>query len=127
MHDDERAIRDLVATWMAASKAGDVATVLGLMADDVMFSVPGREPFGKAAFAAGLQAMKDVRFEGSYDIREIKLLGDWAYLRNYLTATMTPPGGEPLRHAGHTLSILRKEPNGKWVLARDANLVMKVS
>jgi ketosteroid isomerase-like protein len=34
MTDDERAIRDLVATWMAASQAGDVATVLGLMADD---------------------------------------------------------------------------------------------
>jgi uncharacterized protein (TIGR02246 family) len=127
MHEDERAIRDLVATWMAASQAGDVATVLGLMADDVMFIVPGRDPFGKEAFATGSQSMKGVRFEGSYDIREIKLLGDWAYLRNYLTVTMTPPDGEPVRRAGHTLSILRKEPNGKWVLMRDANLVMKVS
>jgi uncharacterized protein (TIGR02246 family) len=126
MHDDERAIRDLVATWMAASQAGDVAAVLGLMADDVLFIVPGREPFGKEAFTAASQSMRGVRFEGSYDIREIKLLGDWAYLRNYLTVTMTPPGGEPVRRAGHTLSILRKEPSGKWMLARDANLVMKV-
>jgi ketosteroid isomerase-like protein len=38
---------------------------------------------------------------------------------------MTPSGGERMRHAGNTLSILRKEPSGKWVLARDANLVMK--
>jgi uncharacterized protein (TIGR02246 family) len=126
MHDDERAIRDLVATWMAASQAGDVAAVLGLMADDVLFIVPGREPFGKEAFAAASQSVTPVRFEGSYDIREIKLLGDWAYLRNYLTMTMTPPGGEPVRRAGHTLSVLRKEPSGKWVLVRDANLVMKV-
>jgi uncharacterized protein (TIGR02246 family) len=127
MTDDERAIRDLVANWMAASQAGEVATVLGLMADDVIFTVPGREPFGKEAFAAASQSMKGVRFEGSYDIREIKVLGDWAYLRNYITVTMTPPGGEPVRRAGYTLSILRKEPSGKWVLARDANLVMKVS
>lgn len=127
MHDDERAIRELVATWMAASKAGDVATVLGLMADDMLFIVPGREPFGKEEFAAASQSMKGMRFEGSFDIREIKVLGDWAYLRNYLTITMTPPGGEPMRRAGHTLSILRKESDGKWVLARDANLVMKVS
>ena len=127
MTDNDRAIRDLVATWMAASHAGDVQTVLGLIADDVIFMVPGREPFGKEAFAAASQTMKDVRFEGSYDIREIKLLGDWAYLRNYLTVTMTPPGGEPVRRAGYTLSILRKEPSGKWVLARDANLAMKVS
>jgi uncharacterized protein (TIGR02246 family) len=126
MNNDERAIRDLVATWMAASQTGDVATVLGLMADDVLFIVPGREPFGKEAFAAASQAMKNVRFEGSYDIRELKVLGDWAYLRNYITMTMTPPGGDPMRHAGYTLSILRKQPDGKWVLARDANLVMKM-
>jgi uncharacterized protein (TIGR02246 family) len=127
MNNDERAIRDLVATWVAASQAGDVATVLGLMADDVVFMVPGREPFGKEAFAAAAQSMKNIRFEGSFDIRELNVLGDWAYLRNYIAMTMTPPGGEPLRHAGYTLSILRKEPSGKWVLARDSNLVMKVS
>jgi uncharacterized protein (TIGR02246 family) len=126
MTDDERAIRELVATWMAASQAGDVTTVLGLMADDVVFMVPGREPFGKEAFAAASQSMKGVRFQGSYHIREIKVLGDWAYLRNYITMTMTPPGGEPVHRAGYTLSILRKGPSGKWVLARDANLVMKV-
>ena len=126
MTDDERAIRELVATWMTASQAGDVATVLGLIADDVVFMVPGREPFGKEAFAAAAQSMKDIRFQGSYDIREIKVLGDWAYLRNYITVTMTPPGSEPVRRAGYTLSILRKQPDGKWVLARDANLVMKV-
>jgi uncharacterized protein (TIGR02246 family) len=126
MTDDERAIRDLVATWMAASQAGDVATVLGLMADDIVFMVPGREPFGKEAFAAASQSMKDVRFEGSYDIREINVVGNWAYLRNYITVTMTPTGGGPVRRAGYTLSILRKEASGKWMLARDANLVMKV-
>jgi uncharacterized protein (TIGR02246 family) len=126
MNDDERAIRDLVATWMAASQAGDVETVLGLMADDVVFMVPGRAPFGKAAFAADAQAMKNVRFEGTHDIRELAVLGDWAYLRNYLTVTVTPPGGAPVRRAGYTLTILRKEPGGKWLLARDANLLTKV-
>jgi|SRR5215470_9541070 len=127
MTDDERAIRDLVATWMAASQSGDVATVLGLMADDVVFMVPGHEPFGKEAFAAASQSMKDLCFEGSYDVREINVLGDWAYLRNYISISITPPGGEAVRRAGYTLSILRKQPDGKWVLARDANLVMKVS
>jgi uncharacterized protein (TIGR02246 family) len=39
MIDGERAIRELVATWMAASQAGDVAAVLGLRADDVVFMV----------------------------------------------------------------------------------------
>ena len=31
-----------------------------------------------------------------------------------------------MRRAGYTLTILRKEPDGKWLLARDANLVAEV-
>ena len=57
MSEDERAIRELVATWMAASRAGDLDTVLGLMTEDVVFMVPGREPFGKEAFAAQSRGM----------------------------------------------------------------------
>ena len=60
MTDDERAIRELVATWMRASERGDVNTVLSLMADDVIFMVPGREPFGKDVFRAASEAMRCV-------------------------------------------------------------------
>ena len=128
--NDERAIRDLVATWMAASRAGDTAKVLSLMADDVIFQVPGREPFGKEEFAAMSQKMSDgmtgVRIDGSSDIRELRVLGDWAYLRNHITITVTPPGGKPVKRAGTTLTILRKETDGRWLLARDANLLTEV-
>jgi ketosteroid isomerase-like protein len=61
--------------------------------------------------------------EGTTDIRELRVLGDWAFIRNTIDVTMTPPGGAaPVRHAGWTLGILRKE-GGRWLLARDANLV----
>lgn len=123
MSPDERAIRDLVDTWMTASRDGDTATVLSLMSDDVIFMVPGREPFGKQAFAANSRSMDGVRLEGSADIRELKVLGDWAYLRNFIEITITPAGGTPVRRSGFTLTILRKEPDGRWLLARDANLV----
>ena len=61
--------------------------------------------------------------EGVSDIRELQVLGDWAYLRAYLQVTMTPPSGAPLRRTGYTLTILRKQPDGRWLLARDANLL----
>jgi ketosteroid isomerase-like protein len=54
------------------------------------------------------------------------VLGDWAYLRNHLTVTLTPAGGEPVRRSGYTLTILRKQPSGNWVLFRDANLLAAV-
>jgi ketosteroid isomerase-like protein len=37
--------------------------------------------------------------------------------------TMTPPKGNIVRRSGNTLSILRKEPDGKWVMIRDANML----
>jgi uncharacterized protein (TIGR02246 family) len=123
MSDDERAIRELIDTWMAASRAGDTQTVLGLMTDDVVFMVPGREPFGKQEFAAMSQGMKDVRVEGSSEIRELQVLGDWAYVRSYLRIAVTLPGGNSVKRAGYTLTILRKQPDGRWLLARDANLL----
>jgi uncharacterized protein (TIGR02246 family) len=126
MTEDERSIRELVATWMSASQAGDTETVLSLIADDAVFTVVGQEPFGKDAFRAASQGQKDLLIEGTSDIREIQVLGDWAYLRNYLTVTVTPPGGTAIRRAGWTLTILRKTAAGKWLLVRDANLMTKV-
>lgn len=124
MTDDERAIRDLVDTWMSASKAGDTEKVLGLMTDDVVFMVPGQEPFGKAAFAAASAAQQGMRMEGTADIVELQVLGEWAFIRNYLDIAVTLPGAtQSVRRAGYTLTLLRKNANGRWLLARDANLV----
>jgi uncharacterized protein (TIGR02246 family) len=126
MSEDERAIRNVVETWMRATKAGDVATILGLMTEDVIFMVPGRPPFGKEAFAVASDGMKGVRVEGTNDIQEIQVLGEWAYLRNRIEITVTPGDGAPIRRSGYTLSILRKESDGGWRLARDANLLTAI-
>ncbi|MDX8494848.1 SgcJ/EcaC family oxidoreductase [Mesorhizobium sp. VK22B] len=123
MTDDESAIRQVVETWMAASRKGDLETVLGLMTDDVVFMVPGKEPFGKEAFAAASKGMGETKIDGTSEIVELKLLGDWAVIRNRIEMTATPPGGEPVRRSGYTLTLLRKEGDGRWRLARDANLL----
>jgi uncharacterized protein (TIGR02246 family) len=124
MSDDERAIREMIATWMRASREGDTATVLSLMADDVVFLVPGRAPFGKEAFAGAQQGIAGVDIDGESDVREVKVLGDWAFAWAHLTVTMTPADASPaVRRSGHTLSIFQRLGDGRWVLARDANLL----
>jgi uncharacterized protein (TIGR02246 family) len=130
MQSDEQEIRQLVATWMAATKAGELETVLSLMADDVVFLLVGRPPMiGKSAFAAAAKAQASqgpVKFDGTSEIQEIKVLGEWAFMWTKLTVVVSPPGGaRPVTRAGHTLSILKKQ-NGKWVLARDANMLTVV-
>ena len=127
MSDDERAIRELVETWFAATMSGDIETVLNLMTDDVVFMVPGKEPFGRQAFADASKSMTDVRIDAKGEIAEIAVLGDWAYLRNHIDLKTTPPDGIPVHRAGCTLTILRKEADGKWRLSRDANLLVEVT
>ena len=112
MQSDEQEIRQLVATWMAASKAGDVETVLSLMADDVVFLVPGQPVMRKADFAAAARAQSGPgapRFDGTSEIQEIQVcrrLGlpvDPAHRRGDPARRR-----KPMTRAGHTLSILKK-------------------
>jgi uncharacterized protein (TIGR02246 family) len=125
MTDDEQAIRQVVETWMAASRSGNLATVLSLMTEDAIFMVPGQEPFGKETFAALSKGAGGSRIEGTSEIVELRVLGEWAFIRNRIAMQMTPPGGEAVRRAGYTLTLLRKEADGQWRLARDANLLTR--
>lgn len=128
MQNDEQEIRQLVAAWLDASKAGDIETVLSLMADDVVFLVPGQPVMRKADFVAAATESGQVtpRIEGVSEIQEIKVIGEWAFMWTKLTIVTTPPDlSQSVTRAGHTLSILKKE-KGKWVLARDANLLTPV-
>lgn len=127
--NDEEQIRTLVQTWQSATIAGDTDTVLGLMTDDVVFLVPGRPPMRKAeleALSRGPAGAPRPKLETSSEIQEIVVSGDMAYLWTKLSVTVTPNGASaPIERAGHTLTVLRRV-GGKWLLARDANLLSTV-
>ena len=129
MFSDEDKIRQVVATWLTATKAGDVETILGLMTEDVVFLVPGRSPMHKDEFAelsrvpAGSPRPS---IESTAETQEVQVSGDLAFIRTKLSVMVTPPGaGQPVERAGHTLTVFRRE-GGKWLLARDANLLAPV-
>jgi uncharacterized protein (TIGR02246 family) len=129
MQSDEDQIRQLVANWMSATRSGDVDMVLSLMADDVVFLLPGRPPMRKDEFASASKAQaapNGPKIDGTSEIMELKVLGDWAFMWTKLRVVVTPPDGTaPVEREGHTLTILKKE-HGKWLLARDANLLSPV-
>ena len=126
MSPDENAIRELIDTWLRASKAGDSEVVLSLMAEDVVFLQPGQPPMrGRAGFAAAQKAISDVDIDASSEIQEIRILGDWAYCWNRLTVVVSPRnGGASIKRAGDVLSLLQKQ-SGQWVIARDANMLSR--
>jgi uncharacterized protein (TIGR02246 family) len=130
MSTDEQAIRDLVARWHRATAAGDVDTVLGLMADDVVFLVAGQPPMrGRDSFERGLRSLlTQHRIESTGDVQEVQASGSLAYCWTNLTVRVVSlTGGNPTVRAASALSIFRKQANGSWVLTRDANLLSPAS
>ncbi len=129
MHSDEIQIRELVTNWQAATQAGDIDTVLGLMTEDVVFLIPGRPPMDKAEFAAVSRIPPGSTapvIRGTSTVKEVQVSGDLAFIWTELAVVVTPPGVVvPIERAGHTLTVFRRIA-GKWLLARDANLLAPV-
>lgn len=123
---DEQQIRDLIATWHAATKAGDIDAVLSLMTDDAVFLVAGRGPMSKAEFESLSRIPPGTprpKFDGSFEIREIVVSGELAYAWTELKVSVTPPGAaKAIERGGPTLTVF-KRIGGRWLLARDANLL----
>lgn len=126
MNHDERAIRELFATWLRATAGGDVAQLLRLLDDEAVFIMPGQPLMrGREAYATALRTVLETqRIEANNDIQEIVVSGDLAYCWNYLRVTLTPvQEGVAVRRSGYTLTILRKDATQGWRVYRDANLV----
>ncbi len=126
MHDDECAIRELILSWMLATQAGDIAHLKLLMAEDVVFLTTGQAPMrGRDAFAAVFAAaLEKFEIHPTSDIQEIKIFGGHAYCWNNLSVTMTSKNdGAVMQRTGTALTIFQKNTNGRWVIARDANML----
>lgn len=127
MDADERAIRELHETWMAAVNAGDVSLLLPLMADDVVFLSPGRAPFGRAAFPAGFaDGHRQFELRCTSELQEVVVAGELAhsYARDVLSL-LPRGGGARVELAGHRLTVYRKQADGRWLLARDAHTLTR--
>jgi uncharacterized protein (TIGR02246 family) len=126
VNQDQQAIRELLALWHRATAAGDVNTVLKLMAEDVVFLVAGHPPMrGRAAFEQGLRTLlAQHQIESTGEIQEVEVSGDLAYAWSMLTVRIVPlAGGNATIRTGNALSILRKQADGSWIVVRDANLL----
>jgi uncharacterized protein (TIGR02246 family) len=125
---DEQAIRELHSTWIDAVNAGDLSSLLSLMADDAVFLNPGRAPMGRDEFAAVFPAApRQAQIHCISELEEVVVVGEVAYTRSRDSLSVTPlappagPGGETTQLAGYRITIWRKQPDGRWLFVRDAH------
>jgi uncharacterized protein (TIGR02246 family) len=126
---DERAVRALHAAWIDAVNAGDLARLLSLMADDAVFLGPGQAPLGPGEFPAGFAAAhRQSRIRCVSELQEVVVAGDVAYTVCRDSLRVAPrEDGTALALAGHRMTVYRRQPDGRWLLARDAHTLVPVS
>jgi uncharacterized protein (TIGR02246 family) len=122
---DEQQIRDLMDDWRRLTAEGNIDGLLSLLTDDVVFLTPGNPPMTTADFAKGFRDVSaKARIEATQDVKEIRVSGDLASAWSHLTVVLTPKeGGKTSEASGYVLTVFHRSPAGKWLLARDANLV----
>jgi len=128
MRSDEQAIRGVHSTWIDAVNAGDLARLLVLTTNDVAFLIPGEESSDRDAFSAKFTAAhQQLRIRCDSELMEVVVVGEVAYTRSRDSLAVSPRGdGEERRLAGDRLTIYRKQADGRWLLARDANVLSPV-
>jgi uncharacterized protein (TIGR02246 family) len=129
MDIEERALREAHATWIAAVNAGDLVGLLALMTDDAVFLSPGQAPFGRDGFAAAFgDGHAQFLLRCTSDLEEVRRVGDvaWTVCRDALSLSPRT-GGVASALAGHRLSVSLRQPDGRWLLARDAHTLSPVA
>ena len=126
---DERAIREMHSTWIDAVNAGDLVSLLSLMADDVVFLSPGQAPCGRDGFSPQFSAAhQQARINCISELEDVVVVGEVAYTLSRDSLSVTPrAGGEAMQLAGHRITVYRKQPDGRWLLARDAHTLSPVA
>src|SRR5438045_2244848 len=127
MGSHEREIREVHSTWISAVNARDLVRLLTLMTDDVVFLNPGQAPFGRDGFSANFSAAhQQVRIHCISELEEVVVVGEVAYTRSRDALSVTPlADGETTRLAGYRVTIYRQQPEGRWLLARDAHTLSR--
>ena len=128
MASDEQEIRTVHSIWIDAVNAGDLARLLALVAEDVVFFGPGQAPFGREKFSSTfLAAHQEMRICCTSELEEVVVVGEVAYTRSRDALSVTArAGGKEARLAGHRMTVYRKQRDGRWLLSRDVHTLCAV-
>src|SRR4051812_9708321 len=104
---DEQEIRTVHSIWIDAVNAGDLARLLTLAAEDVVFLAPGQAPTGREKFSSAfVAARQQMRISCTSELEEVVVVGEVAYTRSRDALSVTPrAGGNETKLAGYRMTV----------------------
>lgn len=120
---DRERLQEIARAWVDNYLSGDLEGMMSFMHEDAMIfaanqpTVSGREAVRE--YLSTRVGQPGVDFEDQ--LAEIRINGNWAFVRGDFHLAVTPPGApEPVfRRHGRYLVIYEKNENGDWLMLRD--------
>lgn len=121
--EDRDQLRAIARAWVDNYLSGDLEGMMSLMHEDAMIMAANSETVrgtdAVRAYLATRVGQPGVDFED--DLQEIRINGNWAFVRGDFQLAVTPEGApEPVfRRHGRYLVIYEKNAEGEWLMLRD--------
>ena len=113
------AVRAGSRAWLDAVQRGDWHAVAALYTNDAVVMPPGApEVIGREAIEAFFRSFPQVVACTTEDL-DVETRGDLAFVRGRYTMTMRIEGSD-VTDAGKYLEVRKRQPDGRWLLFRDA-------
>ncbi len=121
-HDEDiKAIKQLAEDWRAGWLTGNAELLLSLYADDPVLMPQDHPPvIGKKAIRPLYESvLNEFKIESQGKLMEVEASGDWGYFWSTYSLTATPKtGGQPVKSAGKSVFIVKRQPGGDWKIVR---------
>jgi uncharacterized protein (TIGR02246 family) len=117
---DRAAITGVAAAWLDAAARNDATAVAALYTPDALLLSPNRPAIaGRDGIRAWFAALP--RFARmTTDLAEVDGRGDLAVARATFAMTLALPGRPPVEERGKILQVLRRQPDGRWLIWRES-------
>jgi uncharacterized protein (TIGR02246 family) len=116
------AINEIFDQYASTLGAGDIDSWISLWIDDGI-QMPPDVPsnIGKEKIREYNRKTLDLfQFKMTVNTEEVRETSDWGFARGTYTFELTPKGeGEIIKGSGKFLTVLEKQDDGSWKIARD--------
>jgi len=119
---DVEAINEIWNQYVLGANTGDLELWISLWDENGIRMAPDAPAaFGKEQIRAQMEPLfGQFNIEIAINNEEVQIAGDWAFSRGAFILSLTPKvGGETTKFEGKYLSILERQADGSWKIARD--------
>ena len=111
---------DTIKSLTQAINYGDIETALSLYESEEIFVVePGKIVRGTAAIRTALEGFMSLKPTLMGEIHQTLDVGDLALYCSKWTLSGTSPDGKVVEMTGVSSDVLRRQPDGRWLIAID--------